>query len=368
MTGGVRADTEVWQEPVRGGYLDFGMLGLSGRERLEAWRRNAAPPPPLHHLTGARPTGFGDGTAEAELPLSGWLAASNGVITGGTLAIVADIAFGCSVETQLPAATLYTTAEMSLSFLRPARPGPTLIAGGQAIHVGRSVGLSEVFLIEDGSDRLLAHGTSRLSIFPPLDPAPEPLVPEPYEAPTYETPDPYLRPAPDGTIPQEVWAELPGIEIVRRQLRGELPPPPIRQLTGIEPIEVGDGSATVRMPASEWLNHPGQRMQGGVTAMVADFAMLIAVETTTDPGVAFAGLDLKANYLRPVAGDGRDLIARAEVIHRGRTIAITRAEVTDADGKPVLLATGSSMYLPGRPANLGEVELAAEEDAAGAGQ
>src|SRR5437867_11954000 len=102
------------------------------------------------------------------MPASGWLVASNGVITGGTLAIVADIAFGCSVETELPAATPYTTAELSLSFLRPARPGGMLIASGQAIHVGRSVGLSEAFVIEQESERLIAHGTSRLTIFPPL--------------------------------------------------------------------------------------------------------------------------------------------------------------------------------------------------------
>ena len=35
---------------------------------------------------------------------------------------------------------------------------------------------------------------------------------------------------------------------------------------------------------------------------------------------------------------------------------------TNPEGKHVLLATGSSMYLPGRPASLGELELAARED------
>ncbi len=97
--------------------------------------------------------------------------------------------------------------------------------------------------------------------------------------------------------------------------------------------------------------------------MLADFAMLIAVETTTPAGLAFAGLDLKANFLRPVPPDESELTARAEVVHAGRTIAITRATVTNAEGKPVLLATGSSIYLPARPASLGEVELSGREDA-----
>jgi uncharacterized protein (TIGR00369 family) len=353
----------VWQEEVRGGYPDPRLLGLPGRRRLECWRRQINPPPPLRHLTGAMPTGFGTGTAEARMPASPWLAASNGLITGGALAILADIAFGISVETELPAATPYTTAELSLSFLRPARPNGTLLAGGQAIHVGRSVGLSEAFVIDEETDRLIAHGTSRLTIFPPLDPAPDP--PETigrYVAPDYESPDPYLRPPPGGVIPQEVWAELAGAEILQRQLDGELPAPPLHHLTGLSLKEFGDGWATFTMPTSEWLASPTGRLQGGAIAMLADFAMLGAVQTTTSAGLAFAGLDLKVNFLRPVSPSDGCLEARGDVVHAGRTLAITRATVTNDDGKPVMLATGSSIYLPGRPASLGEVELSEPEE------
>jgi uncharacterized protein (TIGR00369 family) len=354
--------SEIWREPVRGGYPPMAAISLTGRERLEAWRRGEAVPPPLFHLTGARPTNFGSGTADAEMPATGWLAASGGVITGGTLAILADIAFGCSVESQLPAATPYTTAELSLSFLRPARPGGILTAHGQAIHVGRSVGLSEVFMFDRETDRLLAHGTSRLTIFPPIEDTSQlPGESEPAAPASPGGPDPYLRPAPDGVIPQDVWDERSGIEILHRQLAGELPAPPLHGLFGIRPTEVGEGMATAAMPATEWLNSPARRLQGGTIAMLADFAMLVAAETTRPAGVALAGLDLKVNFLRPGAADGSDLVARAKVVHRGRTILITRAQIVNAEGKPVVLATGSSMYLPGRPASLGEVEFSASD-------
>jgi uncharacterized protein (TIGR00369 family) len=352
----------VWTEPVRGGYPDPTMIALPGKERLKGWRDGTWPPPPLSHLTGAVPKGFGDGTAEAEMPASGWLASSSGVISGGALAIVADIAFGCSIETQLPAATTYTTAELSMSFLRPARPGTVLTAHGQVIHVGRSVALSEVFVLDRDTERLIAHGTSRLSVFPPLADPPEPQGrPRIVETTEYGSPDPFERPPPEGVIPQRVWSELSGAEILRRQLAGELPAPPLHHLTGLRLTEVGDGTATFALPATEWLASPARRLQGGVIAMQADFAMLAAAETMAAPGVAIAGLDLKANFLRPAPPDGSDLMARAEVIHSGRTIAITSAQVTNAEGKPVLLATGSSMYLPGRPVSLGEVELSPAE-------
>jgi uncharacterized protein (DUF1501 family) len=50
--------------------------------------------------------------------------------------------------------------------------GGALTASGQAIHVGRSVALSEAFVIEEETERLIAHGTSRLTVFGALDPVP----------------------------------------------------------------------------------------------------------------------------------------------------------------------------------------------------
>ena len=359
METGQTTAEEVWREPVRGGYPDPAMLGLSGLERLRSWQLNAVPPPPLHHLTGAMPKRFGDGTAEAEMPASGWLANSAGLLGGGTLAMVADIAFGCSVETQLPPATPYTTAELSLTFLRPARPGGRLTAAGQAIHTGRSVGLSEAFLIEEESERLIGHGTSRLSILPAIDPAPEPPRNWPEAAPPeHDTPDPYLRTVPETVLGKEVWEQLAGAEILARQIRGELPPPPIHFLTGIAPTEAGEGTVTVVMPASEWLASPTRLLQGGTLVMLADTAMLLAVMTISPAGTAYVGLDLKVNFLRPAPPDGRDLTARAEVVHAGRTIAITSARIENADGKVVALATGSSMFLRGHGWPPTDVELA----------
>jgi len=347
----------VWREPVRGGYPDPRAIALSGRERLERWRRGQAPPPPLFHHTGALPTNIGDGLADAQMPATGWLLSSAGLIGGGTLAILADIAFGCSIETRLPPATPYTTAEISLTLLRPARAGGMLTAHGQAIHVGRSVALSEAFLL-DSDERLIAHGTSRCAVLPPIDPAPSPPVDaEPLELPSYDGPDPFRRPPPDGVLPQEIWDRHSGAEILELQIAGELPPPPLHHLTGVKPVAIGEGISDLRMPATEWFNSPLGLIQGGVTAMLADTAMLIALETKVGPGTAVASLDLKVNYLRPVPSDGRELIARGEVVHSGRRIAIARSTVTNAEGKPVAIATGSAMYLADRPAGLGEIEL-----------
>jgi uncharacterized protein (TIGR00369 family) len=292
------------------------------------------------------------------MPATGWLVNSAGVIGGGVLSIVADIAFGCALQTELPELVPYTTAELSLTFLRPVHPGQTIRASGQSIHAGRRVGLTEVFLIEEDSERLLAHGTSRLSVLPPRDdipPLPADLAPVAEEE--HPTPSPFKREPAGEVLPQETWERLSGLEVIRCQIGGELPLPPVSRLTGLRPVEVEEGAAAMKLPLSRWLTTPAGTVQGGVTATLADATMMSAAVSTAPPGTTIAGLDLKVNYLRPVFADGSELTARAEVIHRGRTIAIVRAEVENAGGKRVALATSSAMYLPERPASLGEVEL-----------
>jgi len=64
-------------------------------------------------------------------------------------------------------------------------------------------------------------------------------------------------------------------------------------------------------------------------------------------------VDLKVNYLRPLRADGRISHASGQVVHLGRRTAVATAEVHDGDGRPVALATGSTLVLAGGPAALG---------------
>lgn len=301
------------------------------------------------------------------MPATRWLLNSAGTISGGTLAMLADAPLGCALQTELDPATPYTTSELSMTMVRPVRPhGGAIGAHGQKVHRGRSVGLTEAFLIDETDDRLVAHSTSRLAIFPPLDPAPEPSRdPQPLDPPTDRDSDPYRRPVRGDVLGQEVWDELSGLEVIRRQIADELPLPPISHLTGLEPTHAEEGSVTMRLPASEWLNSPARRVQGGAIAMLADSALAGAVETVTPAGTAIATIDIKVNFLRPVQGDGRELVAIGRVEHAGRTLAIANAELFDADERRVAIATGSSMFLPGHPAALGEIELGRDDEQEG---
>jgi uncharacterized protein (TIGR00369 family) len=358
-------DPAVWTEPVRGGFPDPALLGLTGLEQIRTFFRGQAPAPPIRHLTGMMPTEAGPGSATFTMPATGWLVQPPGYLPLGVLAIVADGALGCAIQTALPPATPYTTSDLSLSFLRPARAdGHTLAAEGRAIHAGRSLALSEG-LIRDGQGRPLSHATSRCFVLQQIDPPPQPPDPLPtVDQPAYGSPDPFERPPVGRPLEQEVWDRLTGLEVMRGFIAGELPAPPLSHLTGLRPVAADEGTATFVMPSSPWLCSPAGTVEGGAIALLADTVLATAVQTTLPRRTAYTPLDLKVNYLRPVFPDDRELTGRGTVTHRGRTLAVAGAELRNADGKLVAVATGTTFMREGRPWHLEEEEPRAgpEED------
>jgi len=344
------AATHISQEPVRGGYADRSVLGFSGLERMRVWIDRRLPAPPIYHLTGLRPVQADADSSTFAMPASPWFRTLAGVFSSGTLAFLADAPLGSAIAVALPPGQLLVTSDLSMNYLRPASTASgELIGRARLIHAGSRLGLSEI-LVEDADGRLLAHGTSRCFLFTPISPPPEPPDPAslPRYAPEFPTPDPYLRPPPGDVVPQEVWDRTSGLEVYRAIIARELPPPPLHFLTGGRFTEVGEGTAVFVQPSTEWLNSSARAMYGGAIAFVADLALAGAVHTTLPAGTVFAPLDLKVNFVRPVFADGRDLTARAQVTHRGRSLAVATCEVRNADGKQVAVATGSSVILADR--------------------
>jgi uncharacterized protein (TIGR00369 family) len=352
----------IWQEPAKGGYPDRAFLGLSGIDRMGAGRRGLIPYSPMGYLTQLEMTEGSLGHSAFSMPASPWFANSSGLISAGMLAVIGDAALGSVVHSSVEAGQGMTTAELSMSFLRPVVPrqGAAVSGSGQLIHRGRTMGISEAFLF-DQDDQLISHGTTRCTIFPPVDPIPDPPdvdAPPHDDDPPGASPEDPLRQEVEGEVlPQEEFERRSGLDMLRTLIAGELPRPPIYHLTGLRAVEADEGEAVVVLPCSKWLSTSAGTIQGGFTAMLAESAMTSAAFSTAAPDTAVAPLDFKVNYLRPVFPDGNDLTARARILHRGRTLVIAAAEITNAEGKQVALATGSSMYLPGRPANLIGVEL-----------
>jgi uncharacterized protein (TIGR00369 family) len=203
----------IVDEPVRGSfaYLEQpGLFAMPPVEQLRLFVQRRLPAPPLTHLSGLVVEEASEGASTWSIPASPWWQTAAGVFAGGTLAFVADAALAGAVFTTLPTGTQLLSSDLSMNFLQPAGPSSErLVAKGIVIDVGRRQGLSEA-RVEDAAGRLLAHATSRCVLQPlPFEPPEPPDVPAPVAPPSYETPDPYLRPVEGEVVPQAVWDERP---------------------------------------------------------------------------------------------------------------------------------------------------------------
>jgi uncharacterized protein (TIGR00369 family) len=355
----VQEEVPIWQQPVRGFYLDPGTFGaLSGLDLLRRFTDGLQLPPPVGYLYGLLVTGVEPGAATFTMPASPWLAPPHGVVTGASLALLVDGPLGCAVQTGLPAATPYTSSELSLSFIRPVLPdGRTLTGKARLVHAGRTVLMSDG-TVTDASGQLVAMCSTRCVTLPAVE-LPEEMVrqalavPLQQVEPDWPSPHPYQREVQGVVQPQSVFDSLSGLDVMRGCVTGELGRPPISHLLGVRPTAAEEGVSEWALPATEWLCSPVEgRLYGGAIAYFAGNACDGAIITTAEPGTAIAPVDLKVYFLRPVSPDGRELTARGRVMHRGRRVAIASAEVFDANGKLVATAVSSSMILPGRPATV----------------
>ena len=330
-------------EPLRGGGADLALLALPGEEQLRSYLSGESPLPPVARLTGRRLLSVVPGRVSYELPASAWFAGPNGLLHSGLLVFLADAPLFAAVQSALPARTLCTTAEVSVTFLgEPPSATDRLTAEATLLHLDHVNGLSEVF-IRDGADRLVAHGTSRCFVFPPFeadfDPRAQPWVDE---IQTEDTPDPWQRPLPAATALS--GATLSGLALLQAAASGDVPRPPVDQLTGIRIVSAMSGSVTFAMPASRWLSNELGQVFGGCLGLLAKSATAAAVQSVARAGTTYQALDIKVNYLRPVLPDGTDMEATATVVHTGQ-LAVASTVLTH-QGKIVALATGSTRLRP----------------------
>jgi uncharacterized protein (TIGR00369 family) len=280
------------------------------------------------------------------MPTTPWLQSSEGIFFAGTSALVADAPLGSAVMVQLGPGKIVVTSDLSINYLRPITvESEHLFARARPIEVGNRVGLAEA-MIEDGRGRLVAHATTRCFVIT-LD---TPAAPDEFPVlatPTFDTPDPHERLLPPGSVSGVVWNRHTFDEIVDRQRRGE-EAPPFARLFGMDEVEGGDGRFGCSMKATPWLTSPSGTVYGGILAYLADSSLTGAFSSMLEVDSIVAPLDLKVQYLRPVAPDGTKLRCEAQVVHRGRTFTTARAEIKNEAGKTVALASSSATIIRGR--------------------
>lgn len=152
--------------------------------------------------------------------------------------------------------------------------------------------------------------------------------------------------------PSPIWqaaATMSGLEIWQAISAGELPPPPIGAAMGFSIPQVEPGRIVFSAVAAAWMLNPLGSVHGGAIATLLDSAVGCAIHTTLPVGVSYTTLELKVNYVRAVPADAGELLAEANVIHRGGRVATADGRLTIASsGKLVAHASTTCLIVEPR--------------------
>ncbi len=114
---------------------------------------------------------------------------------------------------------------------------------------------------------------------------------------------------------------------------------------GMVVAELGVGEALVEIRSQTIHHQIFGNVHGGVIASLVDTAIFWCFFAELDESVGITTVDLKVNYLAPVAGG--KLSARGRRIRLGRTLGLGETEVFNGDGRLVAHGTSSVIVLPG---------------------
>jgi len=89
----------------------------------------------------------------------------NGVVAGGTLASMLDLAMAMAVLSVLPPGHTCATINLSVNMLSAANAGP-LHATASVERVGRNIAFARASLFDASGERLVASATSALAVIP----------------------------------------------------------------------------------------------------------------------------------------------------------------------------------------------------------
>jgi uncharacterized protein (TIGR00369 family) len=136
-----------------------------------------------------------------------------------------------------------------------------------------------------------------------------------------------------------------GLEYLQKIVSGEYGNVPIGDHVGFRMTEVSKGRIVFTgEPGGNVLNLIGT-VHGGYAATILDSALALSVLSTLDADSNFTTLEIKVNYVRPIA-PGMAVRAEGAVVHSGRRVATSEARLTDSEGRLLAHGTTTCLILP----------------------
>ena len=125
-------------------------------------------------------------------------------------------------------------------------------------------------------------------------------------------------------------------------MRSFVPASPFAKELGIEIVDLRLDHAELRLPWSERLATMGDVVHGGAIATLLDTAGMAAAWSDDTVPETLGGATVSMSVSFAAAARASDLIARATVVRRGRSLCF--CEVTVVDAAEAVIAHGSMVH------------------------
>ncbi len=136
-----------------------------------------------------------------------------------------------------------------------------------------------------------------------------------------------------GVASAGTWAGKTGLQQMQALLVGDAPRAPISETMDFILVGVEDGLAIFQGRPQFKHYNPLGGVHGGWFATLLDSALGCAVHTTLPAGRGYTTLEFKVNLVRGLSDKVPLVRAIGRVVHRGRQVTTSEAELVGHDGK-----------------------------------
>lgn len=122
-------------------------------------------PGPFSALLGFRYLSIDDGVAVVEADPGPEHCNGGGIVHGGFLSALLDTTTGWAVHAHVEPGVAAPHVQLSVQYVRAARPGAVLVCRGSALSVGRRIASAEAEISQDG--RVIARAVASHAVLAP---------------------------------------------------------------------------------------------------------------------------------------------------------------------------------------------------------
>ena len=150
-----------------------------------------------------------------------------------------------------------------------------------------------------------------------------------------------------GTVGADEQKQMSGLEFVKGLADGTLPLNTIARTLGYDIVEAESGRVVITAQPNDSHLNPAGTVHGGLSAMLLDSCMGLAIQSTLAKGVGSTTLETKISFVRAITPETGLLKAEGTVLNCGRRVGTAEGRVTDSKGRLLVHGTTTCLIFEG---------------------